>query len=250
MYYTIQCFYQPAIANPTHLLQAYKIYYSRNADLHVWLWETMTVDDGLVETNLTNLAPLSLYTVLVEPYTKVGPGPLSKRAQVREKTLEKNKRKTLQISRNRFSKFLNCRLNVSFLDWLHQVISDIDTILTWWDQAVCTRTYLQSYTLPSKPTNLYAAETGHTTATVSWDLPQEDITALELFWVDASDDDVGARKIFAFVTLNSPLNPSILCLVEHPQTNIVGKDKCVRANQTRSKSDLQSLVGGTVGSSG
>lgn len=72
---------QPAIT-VDFFLQRYKVYYTTNPDQQLSSWNTMVVDNNQL-TTINELTPLSIYTIRVQAFTSVGPGPLSTPVQVK-----------------------------------------------------------------------------------------------------------------------------------------------------------------------
>lgn len=62
--------------------QRYKVYYTMNPDQQLSSWNTMVVDNNQL-TTINELTPLSVYTIRVQAFTSVGPGPLSSPVQVK-----------------------------------------------------------------------------------------------------------------------------------------------------------------------
>ncbi|XP_025425132.1 tyrosine-protein phosphatase Lar isoform X2 [Sipha flava] len=60
----------------------YKVYYTTNPDQQLSSWNTMVVDNNQL-TTINELTPLSVYTIRVQAFTSVGPGPLSSPVQVK-----------------------------------------------------------------------------------------------------------------------------------------------------------------------
>lgn len=57
-------------------LQGYKVYYSENPQLPMASWESQMVDNNQL-TTISELTPHTIYTIRVQAFTSVGPGPLS-----------------------------------------------------------------------------------------------------------------------------------------------------------------------------
>lgn len=53
-----------------------------NPDQQLSSWNTMVVDNNQL-TTINELTPLSIYTIKVQAFTSVGPGPLSTPVQVK-----------------------------------------------------------------------------------------------------------------------------------------------------------------------
>lgn len=64
------------------MLQAYKVYYTTNPDLPMSSWNSQFVDSNLL-TTISDLIPLTMYTIKVQAFTSVGPGPLSAPVQIK-----------------------------------------------------------------------------------------------------------------------------------------------------------------------
>ena len=63
------------------LLQGYKVYYTTSPHLPLSQWESQFVDNNKL-TTISDLTPHTIYTIRVEAYTAVGPGPPSQPVQV------------------------------------------------------------------------------------------------------------------------------------------------------------------------
>ena len=61
--------------------QGYKVYYTTNPSLHLSQWESQFVDNNKL-TTVSDLMPHTIYTIRVEAYTAIGPGPPSPPVQV------------------------------------------------------------------------------------------------------------------------------------------------------------------------
>jgi hypothetical protein len=57
-------------------VQGYKVYYTVNPTLPMASWESQMVDNNQL-TTVSELVPHTIYTVRVQAFTSVGPGPLS-----------------------------------------------------------------------------------------------------------------------------------------------------------------------------
>lgn len=64
------------------LFQGYKVYYTTNPQLPIASWESQMVDVNHL-TTISGLTPLTTYTIRVQAFTSVGPGPLSTPALVK-----------------------------------------------------------------------------------------------------------------------------------------------------------------------
>ena len=64
------------------LLQGYKVYYTTNNQLPLSQWESQFVDNNKL-TSFSDPAPHAIYTIRVEAYTAIGPGPPSPPVQVK-----------------------------------------------------------------------------------------------------------------------------------------------------------------------
>jgi len=62
--------------------QGYKVYYTTNPHLPLSQWESQFVDNNKL-TTISDLTPHTIYTIRVEAYTAIGPGPPSQPVQVR-----------------------------------------------------------------------------------------------------------------------------------------------------------------------
>ena len=58
------------------------MYYTSNPSLGTGAWSSQQVDRSIL-TTVSGLTPLTVYTVRVQAYTSVGPGPLSAPVQVK-----------------------------------------------------------------------------------------------------------------------------------------------------------------------
>lgn len=58
------------------MLQGYKVYYTENPQLPMSSWESQMVDNNQL-TTISELTPHAIYTIRVQAFTSVGPGPLS-----------------------------------------------------------------------------------------------------------------------------------------------------------------------------
>jgi hypothetical protein len=56
--------------------QGYKVYYTVNPTLAMASWESQMVDNNQL-TTISELTPHVIYTIRVQAFTSVGPGPLS-----------------------------------------------------------------------------------------------------------------------------------------------------------------------------
>ena len=61
--------------------QGYKVYYTTNPHLAMSRWESQFVDNNKL-TTISDLTPHTIYTIRVEAYTAIGPGPPSAPVQV------------------------------------------------------------------------------------------------------------------------------------------------------------------------
>ena len=59
----------------------FQVYYSTNPQLPLSRWESQFVDNNKL-TTISDLTPHTIYTIRVEAYTSIGPGPLSTPVQV------------------------------------------------------------------------------------------------------------------------------------------------------------------------
>lgn len=57
-------------------MKGYKVYYTTNPQLPMTQWESQVVDNNQL-TTISELTPHTIYTIRVQAYTSVGPGPLS-----------------------------------------------------------------------------------------------------------------------------------------------------------------------------
>lgn len=56
--------------------QGYKVYYTTDSQLSMAQWESQVVDNNQL-TTISELKPHTIYTIRVQAFTSVGPGPLS-----------------------------------------------------------------------------------------------------------------------------------------------------------------------------
>ena len=63
------------------LIQGYKVYYTTNPNLPLTQWQSQFGDSNRL-TTISDLTPHTIYTIRVEAYTAVGPGPPSVPVQV------------------------------------------------------------------------------------------------------------------------------------------------------------------------
>lgn len=61
---------------------AYKVYYTTNPDLPMSSWNSRFIDTNSL-TTIGDLTPLTIYTIRVQAFTSVGPGPLSAPVQIK-----------------------------------------------------------------------------------------------------------------------------------------------------------------------
>ncbi|XP_057663136.1 tyrosine-protein phosphatase Lar isoform X3 [Diorhabda carinulata] len=61
---------------PNGQVTGYKVYYTTNAQQPMAQWESQVVDNNQL-TTISELTPHTIYTIRVQAYTSVGPGPLS-----------------------------------------------------------------------------------------------------------------------------------------------------------------------------
>ncbi|XP_046660340.1 tyrosine-protein phosphatase Lar isoform X6 [Homalodisca vitripennis] len=61
---------------PNGQVTGYKVYYTENAQLPMASWESQMVDNNQL-TTISELTPHTIYTIRVQAFTSVGPGPLS-----------------------------------------------------------------------------------------------------------------------------------------------------------------------------
>ena len=59
-----------------------QVYYSTNPQQPLSQWESQFVDNNKL-TTISDLTPHTIYTIRVEAYTSIGPGPLSNPVKVR-----------------------------------------------------------------------------------------------------------------------------------------------------------------------
>jgi receptor-type tyrosine-protein phosphatase F len=65
---------EPETANGQ--VTGYKVYYTTNSQLSMAQWESQVVDNNQL-TTINELTPHTIYTIRVQAFTSVGPGPLS-----------------------------------------------------------------------------------------------------------------------------------------------------------------------------
>uniref|UniRef100_A0A8D8LUZ9 protein-tyrosine-phosphatase n=1 Tax=Cacopsylla melanoneura TaxID=428564 RepID=A0A8D8LUZ9_9HEMI len=61
---------------PNGQITGYKVYYTQDQSLPMSAWETQMVDNNQL-TTISDLTPHTIYTIRVQAFTSVGPGPLS-----------------------------------------------------------------------------------------------------------------------------------------------------------------------------
>lgn len=69
-----------------------------NPDQQLSSWNTMVVDNNQL-TTINELTPLSVYTIRVQAFTSVGPGPLSSPVQVKMQQGGKYNRHHIKVLR-------------------------------------------------------------------------------------------------------------------------------------------------------
>lgn len=62
--------------------QGYKLYYTTNPSLPIQSWKSQPVQDNKL-TTISDLTPHTIYTIRVQAYTGIGPGPLSDPVKVK-----------------------------------------------------------------------------------------------------------------------------------------------------------------------
>ncbi|KAJ8968142.1 hypothetical protein NQ314_002444 [Rhamnusium bicolor] len=67
---------------PNGQVTGYKVYYTTNSELPMAQWESQVVDNNQL-TTISELTPHTIYTIRVQAYTSVGPGPLSSPVHVK-----------------------------------------------------------------------------------------------------------------------------------------------------------------------
>ena len=60
----------------------YQVYFTTKPQLSLSQWESQFVDNNKL-TTISDLTPHTIYTIRVEAYTSIGPGPLSAPVQVK-----------------------------------------------------------------------------------------------------------------------------------------------------------------------
>ena len=63
--------------------QGYKVYYTTHPHRPLSQWESQFVDNNKL-TTISDLTPHTIYTIRVEAYTAIGPGPASASVQVKQ----------------------------------------------------------------------------------------------------------------------------------------------------------------------
>ena len=64
------------------VVTGYKVYYTTRPQMSLSQWESQFVDNNKL-TTISDLTPHTIYTIRVEAYTSIGPGPLSSPVQVK-----------------------------------------------------------------------------------------------------------------------------------------------------------------------
>ncbi|XP_059489517.1 tyrosine-protein phosphatase Lar-like isoform X2 [Neocloeon triangulifer] len=67
---------------PNGQVTGYKVYYTSNPNIPISSWEFQMVDNNKL-TTISDLIPYTIYTIRVQAYTSVGPGPMSAPVQVK-----------------------------------------------------------------------------------------------------------------------------------------------------------------------
>lgn len=81
------------------LLQGYKVYYTVNPLLPMTQWESQVVDNNQL-TTISDLTPHTIYTIRVQAFTSVGPGPLSAPVHVKTQQGKHSTQKCTEIYTN------------------------------------------------------------------------------------------------------------------------------------------------------
>ncbi|KAK2721963.1 hypothetical protein QYM36_002505, partial [Artemia franciscana] len=68
--------------NPNGIVTGYKIYYTTNPHLPMTDWDSQYVDSTTL-TTIPDLTPHTIYTIRVQAFTNIGPGPFSAPVQVK-----------------------------------------------------------------------------------------------------------------------------------------------------------------------
>lgn len=131
-------------------------------------WKSQTVDNNRL-TTISDLTPHTIYTIRVQAFTSVGPGPLS--APVHVKTQQGK---------------------------THSPI-----LVDFYVYYILTYTYLMVSLIffkgvPSQPSNLRASDIGETSVTLQWNKPAhsgENIVNYELYWNDTYAKEKHHRRI-------------------------------------------------------
>ena len=103
--------------SPWPLLQ---VYYTTKPQKSLSQWESQFVDNNKL-TTISDLTPHTIYTIRVEAYTSIGPGPLSSPVQVRDDddttqdtTTVTTEYMTLHITCIFYSKNMTVNISVDF----------------------------------------------------------------------------------------------------------------------------------------
>ncbi|CAL4196478.1 unnamed protein product, partial [Meganyctiphanes norvegica] len=67
---------------PNGQITGYKLYYTTNPSLPIQSWKSQPVQDNKL-TTISDLTPHTIYTIRVQAYTGIGPGPLSDPVKVK-----------------------------------------------------------------------------------------------------------------------------------------------------------------------
>lgn len=124
-------------------------------------WNSQFVDSTQL-TTISELTPLTVYTIKVQGFTSVGPGPLSPPVQIKTQQGGKNDRRSYSQS----------------------VSNILDEIV--------------DVSVPSQPRDLRATEIGESKITLEWNKPShsgESITGYDLMWNDTYSKVEYARLI-------------------------------------------------------
>lgn len=65
-----------------YFFQGYKVYYTTDSSQLLASWDSQKVDNNQL-TTISELTPHKIYTIKVQAFTSVGPGPLSAPVQVK-----------------------------------------------------------------------------------------------------------------------------------------------------------------------
>lgn len=139
-------------------------------------------------TTVSELMPHTIYTIRVEAYTAIGPGPPSPPVQVNASDLNWKK---IEL----FCHYIISKVKDTFF---HQIkVETVCTVLivqsiSLWKICVCFQVKTQQG-VPSQPANLRATENRATSIKLAWEQPAhsgENIISYELYWNDSFANEV------------------------------------------------------------